>query len=272
MKRAALDLATIAAARHHPAFAPLWTNVGPAADAWLAGDHWPTVQSLNQAWRHPQYRFVDGEGVSGMGGLHYEERISLTGQIVTRANAHDFFNALVWMAWPRAKAALSARHAQVLAEGGTGERVQRGSLRDALTLFDEGGVVVMTTSPQLAEALREHRWHDAFWRLRETWATTRVAVFGHALCEQLCVPYLGLTARAWIWEVPATASWLGAEWVVVRPHLDGRLSELLGAANLRPRAPFTPLPILGVPGWDVRNAMAEFYDNKDYFRPKVRLP
>lgn len=42
-------------------------------------------------------------------GVAYETHIAETGAVPTRHNLHDFFNALVWFAYPRIKAALNAR-------------------------------------------------------------------------------------------------------------------------------------------------------------------
>jgi hypothetical protein len=70
----------------------------------------------------------------------YEQRIFTNGQISTRANNwHDLFNALVWMRFPQIKTALNTLHFHGWSESSDGNR---GRLRDALTLFDECGVIV----------------------------------------------------------------------------------------------------------------------------------
>ncbi len=43
------------------------------------------------------------------GTAAYEAHVFATGRVPTRANRHDVFNALTWLALPRAKAALNAR-------------------------------------------------------------------------------------------------------------------------------------------------------------------
>ncbi|MFS9669939.1 DUF3025 domain-containing protein, partial [Klebsiella pneumoniae] len=68
-------------------------------------------------------------------GAAYEAHIAATGQVPTRDNLHDFFNALIWLHWPRAKAALNARQARAITQDGIG--AARGTVRDAATLFDE---------------------------------------------------------------------------------------------------------------------------------------
>src|SRR5512147_150765 len=74
------------------------------------------------------------------GGAAYEAHIAATGRVPTRDNAHDLFNALVWLAWPRTKAALNARQALELARDGV--RGRRGPVRDAATLIDESGLLL----------------------------------------------------------------------------------------------------------------------------------
>lgn len=90
-------------------------------------------------------------------GVAYETHIADTGRVPTRHNLHDFFNALVWLAYPRTKAALNARQAAAIdAAGGVGP--VRGSLRDALTVFDENAALFVTAERALADALRGFDW------------------------------------------------------------------------------------------------------------------
>jgi hypothetical protein len=146
-------------------------------------------------------RFVPPPG----DGLDYEMRIWERGEVVTRPdNWHDFFNALVWCTFPLAKAALNARHAAAL----TVQPAIRGSDRDALTHFDECGVVVVASDPSLLALLRGFQWRALFWTRRHDLARTlRCFVFGHATYESTCCGRsAGLTAKAVLYEV--TADWL----------------------------------------------------------------
>ena len=97
----------------------------------------------------------------------YEPQIYLTGEIQTRfKNWHDLFNALVWLSFPRAKAMLNQLHFQELLREKQTKVVQRGALRDAATLFDESGVVVVTSDRNLAKLLIDHEWKALFWQQR----------------------------------------------------------------------------------------------------------
>ena len=74
----------------------------------------------------------------------YEPRAYLKGELQVRENDwHDFFNVLVWLTFPRAKAALNARHYQ--SQQACAGQVNRGAAQDALTLLDESGVIVVAS-------------------------------------------------------------------------------------------------------------------------------
>ncbi|KVL17256.1 DUF3025 domain-containing protein [Burkholderia sp. MSMB1826] len=196
-------------------------------------------------------------------GVAYETHIAATGRVPTRQNLHDFFNALVWFAYPRAKAALNARQAAAIdAAGGVGP--VRGALRDALTLFDENAALFVTADRALADALRGFDWPRLLVAEREAWGTRCEArLVGHALLEQLVVPYKSCTAHTWIVEVSADYfSWSDAQ---RRAHVDARIAAELATRALTPRD-FAPLPVLGVPGWCAANADAAFYDDPAVFR------
>ncbi len=180
----------------------------------------------------------------------YEIQVFETGRIATRAdNPHDRFNALVWLAFPRTKARLNALHAEQMAREGA----QRGPLRDLLTVFDEGGVLVACADEELVSLVRELRWRELFWMQRErVRAAMRLAVFGHAALEKALEPWPGITCKA----------------LFVSPHapMDEQafcwLEQLPPGARARDLA---PLPVFGYPGW-ADNERAAFYDDERYFR------
>src|SRR5436190_11260102 len=135
----------------HPIYAPL--------APWLA---LRSLDELNHAARGVRtesgrdIRFVPPSDARGP----YELRVHETGRIETRPdNLHDWFNALCWLAFPRTKARINAMHAAAIPH----ERGQRGRLRDLLTIFDEGGAIVVCADEQLNQLVREHRWKALFW-------------------------------------------------------------------------------------------------------------
>lgn len=188
------------------------------------------------------------------GGAAYEEHIHLTGEVPTRDNLHDFFNALVWLSFPRTKAGLNALQAAAISRDGVGPR--RGALRDAATLIDENSVFLVTQRDELIDALAAHDWRRLFVAHRSAWhSDVRAIVFGHALMEKLTAPYRAVTAHALHVRLAADAP-LAAVDAAVAAALD----EGLAPGRLR------PLPVLGIPGW-ADNDDATYYDDAAVFRP-----
>jgi hypothetical protein len=136
-----------------------------------------------------QDRYADGGSL--LPERLYDGRISCAGEVPTRERDwHDFFNALCFMTFPRAKRALHRRQFRILKA-----RVEPGATRlpgartpeqDALTLFDEGGAVIAAEAEayqplaaagdaERAEVLRHFVQRDL----------AKVIPFGHALFEHL---------------------------------------------------------------------------------------
>lgn len=199
-------------------------------------------------------------------GLAYECRIWESGEVETRPdNWHDWFNALVWLTFPRTKIAVSARHVQAMAPAGA----VRGSERDALTHFDECGLLVLSTRPELLDLLRQFRWRELFVERRAAViAEMRFVIFGHATYESLLQPFRGLTAKAILLE--ADAGLLARPVAELPAALDARLAAILqSGAYARPRD-FQPVPLLGIPGVTPDSEEPAYYDDTWQFRPGRR--
>ena len=196
----------------------------------------------------------------------YEERAWLSGEVATRPdNRHDFFNALIWLAFPRSKAALNRRHYAALLQSRRQGSTVRGALRDALTQFDECGVLMAGTSPELWDALRAHRWRELFVERREElMRSTRFLVFGHASHDLLAAPFVGLCGKAQFIEVEA--AWLDLPVSEQLAELDARLADSFDSRDFSPHD-WQPLPLLGIPGATVENERADYYDDARQFRP-----
>ena len=192
----------------------------------------------------------------------YERRVFETGELAVRSSHwHDLFNVLVWCVFPRSKAALNRRHVAEMKHEAPG---RRGYARDALIQFDEDGVIVLSSAPELFELIRAFKWKELFWdRRAEALAHMRFFVFGHALYEKLLEPFVGVTGKAVLLDVPAGVD-------VTTGAADNRLGERIDAGMLGSPADLQPLPVLGIPGWYVRSLEESFYDNAAYFRPGRR--
>ena len=199
-------------------------------------------------------------------GVAYEQHIFDTGEISTRQdNWHDLFNALVWARFPRTKSAMNASHH---AEMSVSSNTKRGPVRDALTLFDECGVVVFGSHLPSLQALANRDWQTAFCEHRLAWRRELgVFVPGHALLEKFLDPYKAITAQALILRVPPAFMQLDRE--AQREWIDDWLAEQVQAqTRLRSSRELSPLPLMGIPGWWKKAEQDEvFYADKDVFRP-----
>jgi len=193
--------------------------------------------------------------------LDYERGILRSGVVPTRpGNRHDVFNALCWIAFPGFKRACNALHAQ----SSPGARSGRGHARDALTLLDESGVLVVCPDADLAALLRARQWKHLFQdRRADVLQSMRFFVCGHALHEKLLAPYKGLTAKALILDAPPGL--FDRSSGEQRRHADEQAARAIGA-GITP-ADLSPLPLMGIPGWDPGNAEPGYYDDAAVFRP-----
>jgi hypothetical protein len=200
-------------------------------------------------------------------GTAYEEFIGATGCVPTRDNLHDFFNGLVWQTFPLIKRELNALQAAQIAEAGVGK--SRGPARDAATIFDENAALLVLregdAGNELLDAMRGHRWREAlharagmFGRDAELW------LFGHALMEKLVAPRKAITAH--VLSLRAPDEYFELSWDARRDWIDRRVAQKLHADELA-TSRFSPLPVLGVPGW-WPDQDESFYADEDVFRPK----
>jgi len=233
----------------HPVFEPLrpWlARLGAA----------PTLPALNAAAEAQRLRTESGRALrfvppSGT-DPYYEIHLFETGQVQTRVDSlHDLFNALCWLAFPRTKARMNALHAaEMPREGG-----RRGRLRDLLTIFDEGGALVLCADVELNALIRECRWKELFWEQRDrVRAAMRFVVLGHAVLEQSLDPWPGITCKVLFADPSGEADAQAADWLAHLP------------ADASPRL-LAPLPVFGYPGWLPDGDAAAFYEDTRYFRP-----
>jgi hypothetical protein len=201
----------------------------------------------------------------------YEPRCYLSGEVQTRAfNLHDLFNALVWLTFPRSKAAINLRHYRALTEVVAQTSSQRGSVRDMATLFDESGVIVACADTGLAGLLRGFRWKELFCsRREEVKASMGFYIFGHGLHEKALQPYPGMTGQGLL--LPVAREFFGWPLGKRMAHLDEQVAAYLNdPLHCLDTHELSPVPLLGIPGWSADNERHEYYDNTEYFRPGRR--
>jgi hypothetical protein len=207
-------------------------------------------------------------------GVPYERHIFETGEVPTRERHwHDLFNALAWCRWPRLKAALNAAHYRQLEAPDAGRGPGRGPSResgrgpgrDALTLLDESGALVIARNRTVLQTLARRDWPAAFQLLRCAWqADVRVVLCGHALLEKFLAPYKSMTAHALLLHLD-TASLTGE---APLRQIDATLADRLLADELcTSPADLSPLPLAGVPGWWRETPQDPgFYSDRAVFR------
>jgi len=240
----------------HPAFAPYQSLIDtlelahaiPALDA--LNTQAAALGTRNASGLPIRFFTPDGR----LSARDYETHILQTGQVPTRAdNWHDVLNALVWLRFPRFKAALNAAHGvAIVAETNT----TRGRRRDALTVLDESGVWVISRDPALPELLVNRAWHELFWEARpQVEADMRFVVVGHALLEKALAPFPSMTGKCLM---------------LISDTLDPDAADARAVLELgmidTPRQ-LAPLPVQGIPGWDAANSNAAYYANPSVFRP-----
>ncbi len=255
-------------------FAPLHAVI-----ANLKADVFPALEDLNaQLLNHRAVvesgcglRFVEPQAGRLAFEAQYEPRCYLTGEVQTRRdNWHDLFNALVWLTYPKTKAAINARHYRALTDISAEMNSQRGAVRDTNTLLDESGVIVAYADEGLADLLRNFCWRELFWQHREESKNSMsFYIFGHGLYEKAMQPYVGMTGHGLLIKVEQ--AFFG--WPVDRQlaHLDDRVAgHLADPQHCTNTRALSPIPLLGVPGWTADNEHANYYDNTAYFRPGRR--
>ena len=239
----------------YPWFLP-WQPTGK--DILQAWQQQPTALHACLAKQQAVFQAVSQDELPS--GEAYEAFIYRTHTLPTRNNAHDFFNGLCWLRFPRTKQQLNRLQALVIEKEGV--TAQRGVLRDALTVFDENAALLCAPNV-LWQALQAQDWTALFVTHREAWKEAHLTLFGHALLEKLLKPYKGITAHVLCVPVPVDIQAAGDQ------ALDTWLSQHIHENEMQ-RKPFLPLPVLGVPGWWLANEDAGFYEDPKVFRPQKK--
>jgi hypothetical protein len=230
-----------------------------ASDDWVkAASVIAAERGLSNAAGHP-IRFIAQQSLAA--DIVYESHIAATGEVPTRHNLHDFFNALAWLHFPNTKRALNTLQAEAINHSHS--REARGPQRDAATLFDENAAIFVSHDANLLEALRAHDWHASLQKTPdEFFSQAEVILFGHALIEKLIAPYKSITAH--VWTMKLDTRWFAMSHQAQQAALDQNLASMLleGFDN----SAFCHLPVLGVPGW-WHEQDAGFYADTEVFRP-----
>lgn len=259
---------------------PIFEPLKPWAEKFAGFENWPGLddyQAVLDSLPSPirtlagkQIKIVPQAGKPGHFSEHYAPRIYLSGEIQTRThNWHDFFQFLSWLMFPRSKAVINSIHipaAQKRIENNI-DLGKRSPIENMLSLFDEGGAVILSSDENLLEMVREFRWKELFWQQRDMLAEKfSLLTYGHALYEKGLAPYVGMTANTILFQVDQSLLDQGKPQQLA--WVDAQLAAIFQAGEpyCKPRD-LSPFPVLGLPGWDKNNEIETYYDNTDYFRP-----
>jgi hypothetical protein len=184
---------------------PWFWPIARAAEQLAGSSDWPHLSELDALYAElaakaatPSLRFapnVRKQDKRALGRVVldalYDGRIALYGEVPTRERDwHDLFNALCFATFPRAKLALHRRQFRALQKrlGPDAHAIPpaRTPEQDALTLFDEGGVVVAADAYAARALCRgdEQPFDQLLERLEQA-GHSRTVPFGHALFEHL---------------------------------------------------------------------------------------
>ncbi len=207
-------------------------------------------------------RFVSAHFIPGVA---YENYIYETGQVSTRTNSwHDLFNALAWSRFPRLKAAMNTLHYREIQKQ---DDPVRGRLRDALTLWDESGVIIVSSDQGVLDALAQRNWNRIFRDYASAWEKgVQVFVCGHALLEKFLNPYKAITAHALLVHIDENS--FGDNRLDLLTGLDRILAlDLLGGRLIKSTGDLSPVPLAGIPGWWMDDEQDDdFYNDSRVFR------
>lgn len=217
-------------------------------------------QQTNRQGEDIPIRFVPQSALPN--GMAYEQFVHANKHTPVRENVHDFFHGLMWLQWPHSKKRMNALQAQYIAQHGV--QNQRGAVRDALTILDESGLILIAPA-DILEDLRQRRWQQALYDKRTHWQHCTTRLVGHAVYEKLLNPYKSIVAHVWGIVANDQGTSVGKD----EDALDAQLASLLTADALVTK-PFFPLPVLGMPHWWAANQRADFYADTQVFRPLVK--
>lgn len=241
----------------------LFDTIRPVAENFKHHNHWPGLLELENLFS--QYKLpikpVPQSNKPTAFEEYYEPRVFLKGELQTRTeNWHDFFNAMIWLSFPKTKTTLNQLHYH--AAKNRERSSNRSALENAITLFDECGIVIIADNNELLDLIRNHEWKALFINHRHDFGKhIQCHIFGHAMYEKALSPYIGMTAQALLIHTDTINKFEKLD------YLDEQVSQMWQSGDIDRTKALKPFPLLGVPGWYPANEQNNFYDNEDYFRP-----
>lgn len=140
---------------------------------------WPSLATINEVFLQHRVTNSSGQALQAVASPKkkpakpavsynefYEPRVYTLGELFTRENHwHDLLNACVWATFPKTKAALNRRHYAAFSSRNplpVHALSNRSPEQDALTLFDEGGGIIVRQSSSYKSDLHILFGHGAY--------------------------------------------------------------------------------------------------------------
>ena len=241
---------------------PMFDALRSVATPFANKTAWPSLNDLAEQFMFRNIALKPVAQSAKPGGLeeNYESRIYRHSELQTRnENWHDFFNALIWLQFPKTKTVLNALHYQ--AARARPEKTNRGPLENVIASFDESGAIIISRRNDLLQMIRDYEWRRLFVDNRDAFGVDiHCLLFGHALYEKALSPYVGMTAQSLL--ICSDTSLHNNN-----QALDAWIAGLWQQGGVTTTRDLESFPLLGVPGWYVNQSDA-FYADQKYFRLK----
>ena len=239
---------------------------------------WPKIKDFNklflnivgplQSANHKNLCFIEQSTIPGPDEQPYEIRAHQSGEILTRVNNwHDFFQVMIWCSFPQTKKLINAMHFSAIQErlSKNPSSTTRSPVENTLTLFDECGAIIVSSSNEYLDMIKNHDWKKLFVDNRDAFDNEiKCFIFGHAMFEKALSPYLGMTTQSILIKVDS--SFFSKNMDEQKIEIDDIAQHYFTKNNQPSTKMLQPFPILGVPEWDSKNCETDYYNNKDYFR------
>ena len=248
---------------HFHTSSPIFDPIKPFIEDLLNLKTWPLLNEINQLFikDNMPIRAVEQTAKPEKFDDHYESRIFLKNELQTRIeNWHDFFNAMVWLGFRQTKQTLNKLHYLASQHRKTG--TNRSPIENAVALFDECGLIIISNRQDLLDLIKTHQWKKIFVDHKSEFnKNIKCITFGHAMYEKALNPYIGMTAHALLIH---SNELLNTSLLDV----DKFVAKMWQNKKITTTRDLQPVPVLGIPGWYKGNKNDGFYANTDYFRPK----
>lgn len=225
---------------------------------------WPDISFYAEIFKKHEHKITPVAQSTVINSFEdqYEPRVYLKCELQTRSqNWHDFFNAIIWLKFPKTKKVLNDLHFIQAKQRKKGSN--RSTIENRITQFDECGAIVITNDKKLLDLIKNHKWEELFLKNRKEFEENlKCVIFGHAIFEKALNPYIGMTCHCLLIESNELLVDIKNDDF---SRIDQKIADLWKNKISRSPVKFNAFPVLGIPDyWPVQDSL--FYKNTKYFR------